>query len=502
MMRRLIHFTVIGICFSGVVFAGAALDTTSTATTKPAAPLHQPHSTSHPTLHKTTHKAGKQAASRSKTHATSKTATADPASYATANPVPTSSVHTSSASHAQAQRSRSKSRVVTQPVSPALRQAALTEATDRMVVRQSHFENAEALVPFFELMSNAQRSGQAVHILQFGDSHTASDDWVNAMRVAFQARYGSGGPGFTHAGHPFRGYRRFDVSGSSSSGWVTEGTPSQIGDGREGLSGISITSHAPGQTVSLTTAGDRLQLFYLQQPGGGSVEFSVDGTQAGVIDTKGELASGAYEYTPAPGMHEYHLRTVSAEPVRLFGWASDANKGVTLETLGINGAQASVILNWDEAIWSAQVAERDPSLIILAYGTNEANNLKFDVEEYRAGLRAVLARVRKASPLASILMVGPPDCGRVHALPHLDEVVEVQREVAREMGAAFWDWRQHMGGAGATNLWVKAGLGQADHIHLTGDGYRLLGQTLFEELEMENSVYQSVRQPASIQTSL
>jgi lysophospholipase L1-like esterase len=465
-----------------------AMDPTSTAS-KSTTAVHK--------AHPTTHKPSTHAASHSKPHASSKEANAASASYATASPV-----HTTSANTAHKRSTRSNPHLYVQPVSPALRMAALTEVTDRMVVRQSRFENAAALVPFFELMSNAKRSGQAVHILQFGDSHTASDDWANAMRVAFQARYGSGGPGFTQAGHPFRGYRRFDVFGSSSTGWVTEGTLQQPGDGREGLSGISISSHLPGQTVSLTTSGDQLKLFYLQQPGGGSLEFSVDGRGAGIINTDGELASGVYEYTPQPGTHEYTLRTTSREPVRLYGWASDATKGVTVETLGINGAQASLMLNWDEAIWSAQVAERDPSLIILAYGTNEANNPNFTEDEYRANLRAVVARVRKASPVAAILMVGPPDCGRVHPLAHLDEVVKVQREVAREMGAAFWDWRQHMGGPGATNLWVKAGLGQTDHIHLTSDGYRLLGQTLFEELEMENSVYQSVRQPTSVQTSL
>ncbi len=395
---------------------------------------------------------------------------------------------------------RSRSRVAVQQVSPALRQAALTEVTDRMVFRRTHFENEAALIPFFEMMASAQRSGQAVHILQFGDSHTASDDWVNAMRIAFQTKYGSGGPGFTHAGHPFRGYRRFDVSGSNSTGWVTEGTVAQVGDGRDGLSGISITARLPGETVSLTTSCDRLQLFYLQQPDGGSLEFTEDGREVGLIETRGELASGAFEYNPEPGTHEYLLRTTSPEPVRLFGWTSDANQGVTLETLGINGAQATVMLSWDEAIWSAQVAERDPALIILAYGTNEAKKPKFELEEYRASLRAVLARVRKAAPVASILVIGPPDCGRWYTLPHLDEVVRVQREVAQGMGASFWDWRQNMGGAGATELWVRAGLGQADHIHLTSDGYRLLGQALFEELEIESSHYRSAEQAANVQT--
>jgi lysophospholipase L1-like esterase len=482
-----IQLAVGQLCLAALASAATATNSTSTTTTKPASAAH---TTGHGTSHTTT----KHPVKHSKAHVKTTQDASIPASYATA----TSPQGTAQSPHKAG--TRSKSRVTAQRVSPAVRQAALTQVTNRMEVHGSHFENAAALVPFFELMKSAQRSGQAVHILQFGDSHTASDDWANAMRIAFQGKYGSGGPGFTHPGHPFRGYRRFDVSGSNSTGWVTEGTMAQMGDGRDGLSGISITSHTPGQTVSLTTSCDRLKLFYMKQPGGGSMEFTVDGKQAGLIDTEGELSAGVFEYAPEPGAHDYLLRTTSRAPVRLFGWASDANRGVTIETLGINGAQASVMLNWDEALWSAQVAERDPALIILAYGTNEANNPKFWWEEYRTDLRAVLARVRKAAPVASILMIGPPDCGRLHALPHLDDVVRVQREVAQEVGAAFWDWRQNMGGPGATDLWVKAGLGQADHIHLTSDGYKLLGQVLFEELEMENSHYQSAQQAASFQT--
>jgi lysophospholipase L1-like esterase len=382
------------------------------------------------------------------------------------------------------------------PVSPTLRLAALTEVSERMTLRQPQFENGAALVPYFELLNQAQRSGQPAHILQFGDSHTASDDWVNAMRTTVQAKYGPGGAGFMPAGRPYRGYRHYDVDSWSSAGWVTEGTLNQLGDGREGLSGISISTRSLGRTVTLAVACDRLELFFLKQPGGGQIAFSVDSQPVDTISTDGEPGPGSYAFTPQPGSHQFELRTLSNDPVRLLGWAADNRQGVTWETLGINGAQASILLGWDETIFSAELAERDPALVVLAYGTNEANSRKFDPGEYRATLRSVIALIRKASPVTSILMVGPPDCGAQKPLLHLDEVISIQREVAREMGVAFWDWRQHMGGPGATNLWVRAGLGQGDHIHLTGDGYRLLGKVLLGELEMEYAIYQSVQPPA------
>jgi lysophospholipase L1-like esterase len=386
-------------------------------------------------------------------------------------------------------------------VSPELRLAALNEATENISFRKPQFENPAALVPFFELLSEGQRNSQPVHILQFGDSHTASDDWVNAMRGEFQAKYGVGGPGFTYAGRPYRGYRRFDVPGNNSSGWVTEGTLSRLGDGRDGLGGVSISTNRARETVTLTSSAERLQLLFLTQPGGGSLSLSMDGTVVAHISTAGTLGPGFYLYLPSPGEHLYELRTNDAAPVRLLGWAADNNRGVTLETLGINGAQASMILNWDDAIWPAQLAARDPALIILAYGTNEANRPIFDPEDYRHSLRAVIAKVRKATPVASILLVGPPDCGARSPLPHLDAVLAIQHAVAAETGVAFWDWRQHMGGPGSTALWVRAGLGQGDHIHLTGDGYRLLGKTLFEELEMEYASYRNAQPTQSVQTS-
>jgi lysophospholipase L1-like esterase len=368
----------------------------------------------------------------------------------------------------------------------------------------NHFESPEALQPFFDRLSqsihasaetsqsDANQAGsdradsdQAIHILQFGDSHTASDDWVESMRSVFQSRYGDGGPGFTMAGHPFRGYRRFDIRGASSPGWVTEGTVGHAGDGRNGLSGVSMTASRPGETLSLTTSGDVLELYYLRQPGGGSFTVEEDGVQVETIDSNGDMTTGVYTIHPTPGEHTYNVRTLSYTPVRLFGWVSENLKGVTWETLGINGEQANMMLNWDPVLWTQQIRLRNPALVVIAYGTNEALSASWTAEDYRASLLQLIALFRQAVPNTSLLLVGPPDCGRLHAFPHLGEVIEIQRQVAEQTGVAFWDWRHHMGGPGATHMWVRAGLSQVDYTHLTGNGYKLLGQTLADEIDLE-----------------
>ena len=386
-------------------------------------------------------------------------------------------------------------------VSPVVRGTALHAISERTARPIGVLEGAGALVPFFEQLSHPPEN-ISLHILQYGDSHTASDDWANQMRQDFQTKFGAGGPGYTLPGHPFLGYRRFDSRGSNSRGWYTGGIVTRKSDGLDGLGGVSLTSQSAGETVTLNVECEQLELHYLRQPGGGQLEFSVDGAATETIATDGEAGPGVYSYAASPGPHQYMLRTLDSAPVRLFGWVAQNHAGVTYETLGINGAQANLLLEWNPAILAQELMSRDPALIVLAYGTNEALSRSWTAEEYRAGLTEIILRLRAAVPVASILLIGPPDCeyrmrGRRLPFPHLDQVIEIQREVAQANGCAFWDWRAAMGGPGSVLQWVQAGLGQGDYTHLTGTGYRTAGGMLFDELMGQYSRFLSVRAEGS-----
>ena len=386
-------------------------------------------------------------------------------------------------------------------VSPVVRGAALRAISERTSRPVDVLEGAGALVPFFEQLSHPPEN-MSLHILQYGDSHTASDDWANQMRQDFQAKFGVGGPGYTLPGHPFLGYRRFDSKGGNSRGWYTGGIVTRKDDGVDGLAGISLTSQSAGETVTLSVECEQLELHYLRQPGGGQLEFSVDGAPTETIDTDGEEGPGVYSYAAPPGPHQYTLRTLSSAPVRLFGWVAQNHAGVTYETLGINGAQANLILEWNSTILAPELMSRDPALIVLAYGTNEALSRSWTAEGYRAALTEIIHRLRAAVPVASILLIGPPDCeyrtrGRRLPFPHLDQVIEIQRDVAQANGCAFWDWRAAMGGPGSVRQWVQAGLGQGDYTHLTGAGYRTAGGVLFEELMQQYNRFLSIRAEGS-----
>jgi len=386
-------------------------------------------------------------------------------------------------------------------VAPQVRRVAFKTVSARASQPITALSGAGALVPFFEQASRSSALG-SLHILQYGDSHTASDDWASEMRQALQRKFGAGGPGFTLAGHPFAGYRRFDSHGASSRGWYTDGLVGRPGDGIYGLAGVSLTAQSAGETVTLSAECEQLELHYLQQPGGGQLEFAADNFTIDTIDTAGDLAPGIFRYSPPPGLHEFTVTTASNAPVRLFGWVAENRSGVTYETLGINGAQAEMMLEWNPTILAGELAARDPAMIVVAYGTNEALSRSWTAGEYRNAFTEVIRRLREDAPVASILVVGPPDCqyryrGRRLPFPHLDDVIEIQRQVALEHGCAFWDWRTRMGGSGSVRQWVLAGLSQGDYVHFTSAGYRLIGDMLVDELMAQYDRFLAARAEVS-----
>lgn len=327
-----------------------------------------------------------------------------------------------------------------------------------------------------------------VRVLQFGDSHTAADMFTGEARRVFQDQFGDGGIGFSYAGHPFAGYRILGSERSQSGGWKTQGNKFlQLGDSQTGLGGISISTEREGEWVTLDAACTTLELQYLQQPGGGSLRFSDNGIDTAEIQTDAPTAGpGTYSYFCLAGAHHFEVTTEQSAPVTLLGWVA-TQPGVTWESIGINGAEAPLILKWDQPLFSRYLKDNSPALIVLAYGTNEAASSYWDEETYEQTFAMIIDTLHQYVPESSILVVGPPDRSLSqhrswHPYAGTDRIIQAQRSVCRSHGCAYWDQRKRMGGLGAMQEWVYAGWAQPDHTHFTGEGYRALADTLVADL--------------------
>ena len=384
-------------------------------------------------------------------------------------------------------------------VSASLR-AAASRNVDNYLARtpKSPFAQPGALVPILENLYRSREHGP-VHMLHFGDSHTAADDWTGGLRDLFKERFGDGGSGFSLAGHPFLGYRRFDAHGGATPLWHSEGFRSATGDGFFGLGGISIETEHAGQSVFLETECDSLEIHYLRQPGGGSVALEDSEGRLQDFSTDGELSPAFVRVEPPPGPHRFTLKTLDSRPVRLFGWVADKSTGVTYEALGINGAEASVILKWNQDMLASYVQRRNPGLIVLAYGTNEASDPNWTPESYQEMFSSLLARWREIAPTATILVLGPTDRwyrnrGAWRVFPGIDGIIAAQKTACRQHGCAYWDARERMGGKGSMRDWVYAGLAQGDYVHFTSAGYRRLAAVLYADLMRQYKLYGETRE--------
>jgi hypothetical protein len=126
--------------------------------------------------------------------------------------------------------------------------------------------------------------------------------------------------------------------------------------------------------------------------------------------------------------------------------------------------------------------------LVFHFGANESGDgFAYSMADYNATMKVVLEQAKRAVPTASCLVVAAMDRARqvedgMITVPVIPLIVEEQRKVAHEVGCAFWNTFEAMGGRGSMARWVRRELGQADLTHPTGAGAERLGNWLYAAL--------------------
>ena len=323
-------------------------------------------------------------------------------------------------------------------------------------VTEGHLEHPARLASLFERLQalEAHQAQAVVRVVQFGDSHTASDYGTSVARARLARRFGDGGRGFIPMGQPYR--RLFQAGELVSRGVGFEpiaaasaksGAPP---DGFFGPTGIAMDGRAAGAFLGseLSASADRLEIAYLAQPGGGSFDVYVDGRNRGRVATEQSARAAAFrEFPVSRGPHSLEARAVGDGAVRIFGVRLDDQAvGVTWDSLGINGAKATTLLDSDESHFGEQLAHIAPALAIVAYGTNESGDSTTTPDDHHAAIRALVARAKV--PGAECIVLGPPDRG-ARTLPKLVDMIAAQRRYAvvaqalvDDLVAAYETWKR------------------------------------------------------------
>lgn len=357
-----------------------------------------------------------------------------------------------------------------------------------------------ALDRFFDRLARTDRKeqGAVTRILHYGDSVIASDYVSGTARRRLQARFGDAGHGFILIANPWQWYFHNDVAHASNAEWTASRLRGPTAaDGIYGLGGVSFTSYGGGVASFGTAArGDfgrrasRFDLYYLEQPGGGSVEMSVRGGAQERFSTRGEVkVARVHSMRTEDGEAGLTIRAAGG-PVRLFGVAIERDRpGVVYDALGSHGALAVLWQRQNRAHWKEEMELRDPALVILEYGTNESDLWRLDRAEYERTVSDLIDELHEVAPRASVLVMAPLDRGevkggRVVTKPVIVDLVAIQRRAAFAHRAAFWNTFDAMGGQGAIARWVRARpqLAGEDLTHPTPLGAEVLGDMLSDAI--------------------
>ena len=345
------------------------------------------------------------------------------------------------------------------------------------------------------VLAKAARREGVTRVSFWGASHVAGEFFTGELRRLLQDRYGDAGHGFVMPAAPWKGYRGSDVNLCTSGTWASDyhNRPGGRRDGLLGIAGISVEASTPASSgwvqTTLTNphgrAVSRFEVLFLRQPGGGSVDLSVDGTGPIRVSTAGEQGAGGVSLVVSEGPHRLAVTPAGDGPVRIFGVQLERDvPGVVVDAMGVTERTASSWLGWDPVLMGAYLSRRMPDLAVLAYGTNEANESGLSEPVYRDSLRAVLTRMRTLLPDAACVLIGPSDRGRkVRGNAHViwgptALVARVQREVGPEFGCATWDLQEATGGPGSMFRWrsTEPTLVAADLLHFSAKGYQELAR--------------------------
>ncbi|MCC6811825.1 MAG: hypothetical protein IT381_30630 [Deltaproteobacteria bacterium] len=352
-----------------------------------------------------------------------------------------------------------------------------------------------ALDPFFDALDKvaAGERKDSVRIVHFGDSLIASDYISDLIRRRMQKRFGSAGAGFLYIDRPSRFSGLKSRAGDASGGWdITKLPEPPAPDAIYGFSGVSFTTGKRSESTRYQVKGARrADVFYVAQEKGGMIEIAGDERALWKIDTRGSKEAKKQSVQIPEGTKVLTLTTRG--PVRVFGVALDNESGgVTLDSVGLPGAFAGAYLKAELQTFSASLQQRDPALVLVMLGGNEALRLDngwTNLDAIKQDAAAFIERVKTATPDAACLVTSPLTSGVTTASGEMRvrkvtrPIGDVFKAVAIDHGCAYWDMLDAVGGEGAIVRWSEARLMNQDLVHPVRRGADLIAHLLDAALQ-------------------
>lgn len=420
-------------------------------------------------------------------------------------------------------------------VSPPPAKAEPTELPDDDDVNEALQITATSLPQAPHTPHTLQARPNGWRIAIWGDSHTAaaffSDQLVRKMAPP-DAPVNSR---FVHAGVGHGGVRGLVRKTCLSGDWGREMAYAHADAAAAPGPGMtSLVAKRPGATLALDLRDaqgqarhNSLQLLY-HGDGTGSTQLaiSVDGEAETLVRLSPQAGPNALALQTTAALSTLQIRVVEgafrfqglklAEP--------PAPAALQLDLFAYPGATVAGWVRGDLGYLASWFTDQNYDLALIAFGTNEGNDPRFNEATYREMLTQAVGNFRQVFAQTQCVLIGPGDRGirvakskvsksgkkqaikgqtaknakvskaaktaktkpSVNLLKYArihEQIGRIQAEVAAQHGCAAWSMQSAMGGVGSAYAWARKSpaLMAPDLIHFTPAGYRELANAFMTD---------------------
>ncbi len=384
----------------------------------------------------------------------------------------------------------------------------------RYDLNQMHYPGGRENIDRFQnklekLMTTGEGRMNIVHI---GGSHIQAGSFSGQMRTRFQQMNGdmNAGWGFmfpyriSRTNSPFGYYIRYNGS------WRSFRNVESKKSGTLGVGGISATTASPKAELTillekenvLDYSFNQLRIYYQNKADNYSV--SVDSA----LISKSTKTDDYIDFTLNEFVDSLKI-TLTKDPGKageftLFGMTTEkATNGIMYHSIGVNGAHVPAYLRCQ--LFSEQLAEMQPDMVILGIGINDAYGRRFSESRFESNYAQLIAEIKQAAPEALIVFTTNNDSYlyRRYVNKNGEKVRDSMFRMAEQYKAGVWDMFEVMGGLNSIVLWQKNQLAQSDKIHFTREGYLLIADLFFtafmqdfeKQLQTKHKLAEDAAQP-------
>lgn len=352
--------------------------------------------------------------------------------------------------------------------------------------------NSAGLDSFYQKLYNLKKTGTGtISVVHIGDSHIQADFLSGMVRDELQEFFGNAGRGLIFPYQLAQSNAPGDISSSSNTKWQFNRVAHPEIKIDYGISGYGIQTNTTGASIDFFLRPNTKGLqtfnkmkFFWDNSTAVSWILQADNNDVPYVIKREETDSLSYQpIVLEKSSAGFSLSSIPTEATKtLYGISLENDSaGIIYHTIGVNGARYDQY-NIAPIFWQ-QLPALKADLYIISLGTNEAQRAGFPASVFERDLSLFIAKIKMASPGASVLITTAPDSykGR-YSNKVLQQLNSSLSDFCTKNYIPLWDLYRITNGFGSAYSWAKRGLMSRDRIHFTADGYRLQGSLLFNAL--------------------